>query len=197
VGDDFLWDIVGIGALNLDYIVSDCLAPDSGPAESIVTSISKLLNELNPPLAWNTERTVSAREIELALSAIPTTAEVALGGSAFNTICTVAAMQLGLRVGYVGVTGQTPRNAPSFLRRFQHLGIDHSSVRHLDTQYSGICLSITEAGEATMLTHPGSNISMAGELSGRAEAIVSYLASARVVHVTSFLDELTSSCQKA
>lgn len=190
--DGFSRDIVGIGALNLDYIMQTSVTVDDiGSAESLVNTVSKLLTELNPPVQWNTERTVSEQEIELALATMPPAAAVALGGSAFNAIHALSCMQLGLRLGYVGVAGRIPPDAPSFLHRFDVLGVDRSFVRHLNSRCSGICLSIMESGEPTMLTHAGANTEMAYFLSTNFDEIVAYLASARVVHITSFLDSST------
>ncbi len=189
---DFELDVVGIGALNLDYVAHSSLVVDSTvPAESLIIIVSKLLTELDPPVEWNTERTVSEQEMELALSMMPATTAAALGGSAFNTIHALGAMQLGLRLGYVGIAGRTPSDAPSFFRKFDELGVDHSFVHRIDSRYCGICLSIMECGEPTMLTHAGANIEMAHFLAVKFDEIVTYLAKARVVHVTSFLDSLT------
>ena len=61
-----------------------------------------------------------------------------------------------------------------------------------DDHLCGICLSFSEAGERTLLTHAGANEYMADHLDGEFTNLVEYLADARVIHVTSFLDDNTA-----
>lgn len=187
--DVFARDVIGVGALNLDYLATAPALAETGTATSPTADLAKILTELDPPLAWNTERTVSQQGIKAALGEFPGKAtSVALGGSAFNAIHALATMKLNLRIGYLGMTGHIPPPAPTFTDEFDALAIERTFVRQLESEYAGICLSVTEHGEPTLVTHPGANTHLASFLAEESEEIVGYLASARVVHVTSFLD---------
>jgi sugar/nucleoside kinase (ribokinase family) len=70
--------------------------------------------------------------------------------------------------------------------------VDHRFVRHDDTRLCGICFALQADGERTLLTHAGANSLFADYLDDAFDEIVDYLASARVVHVTSFLDDRTA-----
>jgi sugar/nucleoside kinase (ribokinase family) len=52
----------------------------------------------------------------------------------------------------------------------------------------GLCLSYIEDGERVMLTRPGANLAMSRLIRERFADLAAYLAAARLVHVTSFLD---------
>ncbi|WP_170323689.1 carbohydrate kinase family protein [Cryptosporangium phraense] len=159
-------DIVGVGALNLDYRVS-------GPTTATLSAL------LGRPIDWGTETPVDAATIETVLRRFP--ARPTPGGSAYNA---VAAVPPHLRVGYVGVAGRTPSGTP--VEWFP--AVDHPHVLHTDAALSGVCVAYTESGERTLLTHAGANVLMAGHLERSFEPIVAYLSAARFVHVTSFLD---------
>lgn len=176
-------DVVGIGALNLDYIASVPQHPGS------LAAFTKALPSFAEPIAWNTERLVEE------FSSLPSPAEmttagitVSLGGSSFNTINALASLGLELRLGYVGVVGKMPDGAPSFDDHLISAGIDRSYVRHDPSRSVGVCLSVIEHGEPTMSTHPGANVGMAEYLTDEFEAVVAYLMTARIIHVTSLLD---------
>ncbi|MFI5955720.1 carbohydrate kinase family protein [Cryptosporangium sp. NPDC051539] len=163
----FAFDVIGVGALNLDHRIS-----------GLTTATLAAL--LGRPIEWGTETPVDAATVETVLRRFP--ARATPGGSAYNAIATVAAEAPGLRLGYVGVGGRT----------FDHFdGVDHRHVLRADAALSGTCIAYTESGERTLLTHAGANTLMAEHLRQSFEPIVSYLASARFVHVTSFLDPRT------
>ncbi|MFF1477303.1 PfkB family carbohydrate kinase [Streptomyces sp. NPDC058301] len=190
----FALDVVGIGALNLDYITnaSRTAAPDTSPRVALSTRIISLLEEGRPAPEWGTETAVDEHTVYAALEATEAASvQTALGGSAFNAINTLAQLQLDLRLGYVGVAGRVPGPGLSALAQMHALGIDHQMVFVDDTHLCGVCFSFTEDGERTLLTHAGANAAMADYLERSFDDLVGYLASARVVHVTSFLDEHT------
>jgi sugar/nucleoside kinase (ribokinase family) len=187
-------DVVGIGALNLDYIASASVM--GGPASSLplTARISRLLESASLTLEWGTEHQVDNRAIHAAIEAFSSARpDTSLGGSAFNAIYAMAQTQVGLRLGYVGVAGRVPVLGMSSIQQFDAYGIDHSFVRQDDEHLCGICLSFSDAGERTLLTHAGANEYMADHLNGEFTNIVAYLAGARVIHVTSFLDDSTAS----
>src|SRR3954462_1094820 len=96
----FQFDVVGVGALNLDYIAT------ASAAHRRVSWLDGLLDG-GAPLEWGTPRGVGADVISAALEAADAgSLKVSLGGSAFNAITAIAQTQLGLRLGYVGVAGR-------------------------------------------------------------------------------------------
>ncbi|MFI5914348.1 PfkB family carbohydrate kinase [Dactylosporangium sp. NPDC051541] len=197
--DKFEFDVVGVGALNLDYI-----ATASTLQRRVATGDAPLVARLNnllegeAPIEWGVERDVSADVIYAALEAADAgSLKVNLGGSAFNAITAIAQTKLGLRLGYVGVAGKMPIPGMSSTRQLELLEIDNAGVRRHTDVLSGICFSFVTAGERTLLTHAGANELMADYLEDDFEAVVKYLSAARVVHVTSFLDPRTPSRMRA
>ncbi|MFD3704974.1 PfkB family carbohydrate kinase [Nocardia sp. NPDC058658] len=188
----FALDVVGIGALNLDYITTKAASADpSGPL--LTERIATLLNSSGKVLELGTELNVDAdaiyAAIEIANAANPKTA---LGGSAFNAIHAMAATRAGLRLGYVGIAGRSPVIGVSIMEHLDVLGVDRTFVAQDETMACGICFSLIEGGDRTLLTHVGANANMSSFLEKKFDDIVAYLSTARVVHVTSFLDDETA-----
>jgi hypothetical protein len=117
--------------------------------------------------------------------------DASLGGSAWITIFALAQMRVNVRLGYVGVVGRIETPGLSFVRQMDLLGIDRRWVARRPDLLCGTCLSYLEEAERVMLTHPGANFAMADHLRRHGDRIAGYLARARIVHVTSFLDEVT------
>ena len=173
----FRFDVVGVGALNFDSI-----APVSAAARTL----------LRGSVDWGAECRVGAATVDAALRTVHAAAvRVVVGGSAYNTVAALAYTGVGLRLGYVGVAGRLPVPGAPVLERLRRLGVDTEHLRDEPGELSGVCLSLVEDGERTLLVHPGANDRMAGHLESRFEEIVAYLSAARIVHVTSFLDART------
>jgi sugar/nucleoside kinase (ribokinase family) len=191
---DFSLDVVGIGALNLDYIANASMLAEQQRSRSITSRISDGVALDDPPLEWGVERRVDARTIHAAIEAVSSVQpNTTLGGSAFNAIYAIANTQVGLRLGYVGVAGQVPVIGVSSIQAFKSIGVDHTFVLQDKEHLCGICFSYAEGGDRTLLTHAGANECMADYLDSEFDQIVDYLAHSRVVHVTSFLDDRTAS----
>jgi sugar/nucleoside kinase (ribokinase family) len=178
------FDVVGVGALNLDYIdgVSAQRQRDPGMRPEIVTRFE-----------LGVETPVDEATILDALDRLGGREALvpSLGGSAFLTIHALAEMGLGLRLGYIGVAGRSP--APDFspLQLMDDLGIDHSVIRLENDRTTGICVSHLRQGERTLLTWPGANLGFATYVDDEFEVLASYLASTRFIHVTSLLDPVS------
>ncbi|MET9760061.1 PfkB family carbohydrate kinase [Streptomyces sp. NPDC006372] len=176
-------DIVGFGALNVDYIAS---------ASRLSTRMAEQVSESTARFEWNTEGPVDEVTIRKAIERLGASSlDASLGGSAWLTMFTLAQMRLGLRLGYVGVLGRIETAGLSFVRQMDLLGIDRRWVARYSHRLCGICLSYLEDVERVMLTHPGANYLMAEHLQRHGDQIAQYLARARLVHVTSFLDPVT------
>jgi sugar/nucleoside kinase (ribokinase family) len=189
----FALDVVGVGALNLDYIASVSALAGQPRSRSLTSQISELVEKTGAPLEWGTERSVDDQTIYAAIEAVSSAGpDTSLGGSAFNAIHAIAQAQAGLRLGYVGVAGRVPVIGVSSIQQFEALGVDHRFVLRDDQHLCGICFSFCEADDRTLLTHMGANGYMAEYIDQRFDDIVAYLSSARLIHVTSFLDDRTA-----
>ncbi|MFD7713754.1 PfkB family carbohydrate kinase [Streptomyces sp. NPDC059785] len=191
----FALDVVGIGALNLDYLTHgdhDTTAAGRSDRVPLSARIADLLDDGDPAPEWGTETAVGEATVFAALeAAIPSALQTSLGGSAYNAVNALAQMQLDLRLGYVGVAGRVPGPGLSAVQQLDLLSIDSTFVFRDDDHLCGVCFAFTENGERTLLTHAGANAAMAGHIETHFDSLVAYLATARVVHVTSFLDEHT------
>jgi sugar/nucleoside kinase (ribokinase family) len=191
----FALDVVGIGALNLDYLShSDAAVGVDDVWVPLSARIAELIDDGRPAPDWGTEASVDETTVYAALEAAnPSALQTSLGGSAYNAIYALAQMHLDLRLGYVGVAGRVPGPGLSAVQQFETLGVDHSFVFRDDDHLCGVCFAYTENGERTLLTHAGANAAMADHIESAFDELVAYLATARVVHVTSFLDDRTPS----
>lgn len=171
-------DIVGIGAINLDYIAS----ASSKVGETSVTDLPGLFE-------WGSEHSVEEEWISAALERLGVDGlHPFLGGSSFNVIHALASMGLGLRLGFVGVAGSSPVPGISVKRHLYERGIDGTYVFPNEAS-TGICLSLIEDGERTLFTHAGANTHLGAHIEAVEEELLEFLAAAKVVHVTSLLDE--------
>src|SRR5688500_495080 len=120
----FQFDVVGVGAINLDYIATASAALRHAPAKGapLVTRLNEALGD-GTTIEWGTEHDVGADVISAALEAAGADSlKVSLGGSAFNAITAIARTDLGLRLGYVGVAGKMPMPGMSGTRQLRSLG---------------------------------------------------------------------------
>jgi sugar/nucleoside kinase (ribokinase family) len=183
-------DVVGVGALNLDCLVDLAQAAaregtDTAELRSWVAAACA-----GTRLDWGAEAFVDEPTVVAVLDRLGGAALAwQPGGSAFNTVHALARMGLGLRLGYVGVAGRSPGPGTSGPALLDQLGVDRRFVRHDHRRLGGVCVSLVEGGERTMLTHTGASAGLAAVADRERGALAAYLAAARVVHVTSFADE--------
>lgn len=176
-------DIVGLGALNVDLIAGSS-GLSAHAAERVTESVARF--------EWNQERPIDEGTILEVMDRLDAASlSASLGGSAWITLFTLAQMRAGLRLGYVGVVGRMVKPGLSFTGQMDKLGIDRQWVAAVPGRSCGICLSYIDDTDRVMLTHPGANFEMAAHLRQYSAQIAEYLASARHVHVTSFLDQET------
>jgi sugar/nucleoside kinase (ribokinase family) len=172
-------DVVGIGALNTDLILA------GAPARAVMTRVRTVLARALPP---GSEHALDVDEMRQVLTEVgPRAPRTLLGGSAWNTIYALARLRT-TTLGYVGVAGRTLRPAASIVDQLDAAGVDRRYVKVDGAALSGTCVSLQPSSERILLTHAGANAGMARFLDGAFSQIVTYLAGARAVHVTSFLD---------
>ncbi|MBU2663906.1 hypothetical protein KOI35_10435 [Actinoplanes bogorensis] len=169
-------DIVGIGALNLDLIVDS--ASVAGVAARWEPGIE---HRVDDPAIMS----ALLDEVRVARPAI------AFGGSAFNSINALSRTGSGLRLGYVGVAGRPAAPGFSVLDRLDELGVDRQFVRRDDEHLGGVCVSLLNDGERTLITHAGANRHLT------LDGVVPYLTRSRLIHVTSFFDDRSPALLRA
>ncbi|MGV9313759.1 PfkB family carbohydrate kinase [Streptomyces sp. NPDC003691] len=176
-------EVIGVGALNVDYIAS---------ASGLSRRTAEQVHESVARFEWNTEGPVDQTTVAKAIERLGSASlDASLGGSAWLTVYTLAQLRLGIRLGYVGVAGRIETPGLSFLGQMDELAIDRQWVARRPDLTAGVCLSYLDDAERVMLTHPGANFAMADHLAAHADEIADHLAGARIVHVTSFLDDRT------
>jgi sugar/nucleoside kinase (ribokinase family) len=176
-------EIVGFGALNVDYIAS---------ASRLSQRTAERVTESTARFDWNREGPVDEKTITDAMRHLGAASlSCSLGGSAWLTVFALAQMRVGVSLGYVGVVGRIEAPGLSFLGQMDALGIDHRWVGQRQQRLCGLCLSYIDDTDRVMLTHPGANFDMADHIRRNFDALADYLAAARYVHVTSFLDAET------
>lgn len=189
----FALDVVGVGALNLDYIAGSMVSSEA-PARTFTDRISELLRsgsgQDRGPLEWGVEHEVDSLTIRAVIEAVSSSRpDTMLGGSAFNAVYAIAKTKADLRLGYIGVAGHVPVIGLSAVQQLDSLGIDTRYVRQDAADLCGICFSYSENGDRTLLTHAGANERMASYIDQEFDDLVAYLTSTRLIHVTSFLDD--------
>lgn len=139
------FDLVGLGALNLDHLYAVPRLVQDGGVE--------VLRSSSEP-----------------------------GGSAANTVYGLA--KLGLRCGFVGVVGDDDAGK-ALLASFREAGVDTSGIRAEPDATTGqtICVTAGQRQKAIYIL-PGAN-----SLLNADKVDLSYLGSARCVHISSFAGE--------
>lgn len=186
-------EVVGIGAVNLDYIV---------PSSALGAAVDGRGVGLADRFLVGSERSISAVEAAELLEILnPFEPVFSPGGSALNTVASLAAANTGLAVGYVGLCGRVPKGgregpspdspSPESLGRFSfpvwfdRLGINRDWLRFVD-ELPGTCVSATTDGQRSLLTTDGANAEIMAYLRAEIDGLVRYLSTARVVLITSF-----------
>lgn len=177
-------DIIGIGSLNLDFTAT------STKINALPISI---VRDAMKRLEYGAERFSSQADISNIMSLLgPDSFKATLGGSAFNTICAMSALNSGIKAGYVGVAGHTEDSGLNFVELMRELFVDHRYVKVYSDQSSGLCISINHDGIRSFLFYPGCNNKMADYLEENRRNILLYIIKAKILHVTQFAEERIS-----
>ena len=176
-------DVVGFGALNIDYIAS---------VSTLSGKIADIVSESTERFEWGAEGAADEDTISGAMARVGQESFAAsLGGSAWLSMYSLAHMKIGLHIGYVGYVGRVASPGLSFVREMDRFGIDRRFVGQSQAHSCGICLSYVEEGERVLRTYPGANVELADHIDTNFDEMAEYFAGARYLHVTSFLDERT------
>ncbi len=164
-------NVVGVGALNLDFIYQVDFA--------LFQNVEK-----------GTERRISLEEWEDLRVLLKKKGKLMVkngGGSAVNTIYTLARM--GFSCGFVGKVG-TDREGDFLLQELTEAGVDTSKI--VREGKTGICLILVDKnGERTTFILPNTNDTFSLK-----DVEFDYIQSARILHAASFLGEESFKTQK-
>jgi len=186
-------DMVAISALNIDHPIQ---ASDDPMLRSDVAALC-------PAVRWGSETVVDTRTfISLTAMMRDRMGPPRLGGSAFNALRTLRAIDPDLRLGIIGAIGNTPA-AQNFRNWFAENGIDTPFVAPCVDLPPGGCLSLEQGGERTLFTTRGANDRLCQILRHHPQAVANWIAQARIVHLSSLFDpdspallaEMLASCR--
>jgi ribokinase len=179
------FDVVGVGALNVDYRPR----VDAATATAVVARVRAVLQRAGMAYRAGTEQGLTPPVMKQVLQALRVPLRPCPGGSAFNAIVAMARAMPALRLGYVGVAGYMHATETLVgLADLQALNVDTGLVKPDQATLAGVCLCLPDGAERTLLTCPGANLGMARHLATGRGDIVDYLSHARIIHVTSLLD---------
>ena len=123
-------DIVGVGALNIDYIIKRTLAAPSEKAKQAVKDFERRVEEGTEVVVH--DATVLERYLrDIGLHNL----NIFCGGSACNTIRALAALKTELTLGYLGIAGRVEENI-DFASHLANLGIDAQFVERVPSEAS-------------------------------------------------------------
>lgn len=178
------WDVVAIGALNIDY--RPRVKAESTSA--VLTRVRAVLDRVGVPYTAGGEHVLTPPAMKQTLRALGVPVRPCPAGSAFTTTVALARAVPALRLAYLGVAGYVHSTAAlAGLPQLQALNVDCALVKPNRSTLAGICLCLPDV-ERTRLTCPGANTGMAGHLATAHAQIVGYLSAARVIHVTCLPD---------
>lgn len=104
------------------------------------------------------------------------------GGSAANTVYGLS--RLGVKAGLLGAVGDD-EDGKAILDDLKQVGADISHIRIVDEAPTGSVIGfVDEQGRRALYVSPGANGRIAGE-----DIELAYVAQARILHLTSFVDE--------
>ena len=160
-------DVIGLGALNIDLIVTKPDVDDDDVEDGETpTTLREILDRL--------------RAENLAPAAF-------LGGSAFNAMVMLAQLRIDLRLGMAGISAEPPDAlAASHADRLAALHI--VDLTRPSEQRPGLCLALSTWYGRRLHTAPEANLEIADHL-GRDEQLRGAAARARVLHLTSLLED--------
>ncbi len=177
-----MYDFVGLGALNIDYILT----------EKKVRSLNLNLKEIfgsdfEPGIEeWiNNLQVIEDRIAKIGSDNF----RISCGGSAFNTIYAMSFLNQNLKLGFIGIAGK-PEDNCDFKEKFKSAKIDDQFVLYDNTQSCGKCISYIATDRSLQTSEPIAR-HLGSYLEKNRENILKYLSQTRFIHITSIFDEET------
>lgn len=159
-------DIVGIGILNIDYIIKKSLVKSdittSGPGHTVHVPPEKITGIID---------SVGLNNFQ-----------VSPGGSSFNTIYAISSMDTGISVGYIGIAGKEEHGC-DFQRIFKENNIDDNYVKYDASKSNGKCISFTGRERSLVISSPISD-DYEDFLQTNKNGIIDYLGNTKIVHIS-------------
>lgn len=179
-----MMDFVGIGSLNVDYIVSRSKRRDQ-PGD-LKTTFEKGASARLP------RRTI----IDIINSNIQYCAPY-FGGSAFNALQALVAMGADFRLGFVGVRSLredplTEGWSSRLTDWFKQNRVDDKFIHPCAEAPQGLCLSWMDGGERDLLIDGGVALYFHELVDQRSDQLIPYLCRAKFIHVSSLFDEVST-----
>lgn len=177
-------DLVGIGTLNIDYIATPERLSRI-PSHRVKEGVAKFVHGHEIPVSEKVINDLLEEWSEADL-------HINLGGSAFNTVRAMRALDSSLRLGFVGTMGESRESGITFSDWFnRNTDVNTKWIRYMPDKRSGVCVSLMEKGERSLLTNDG-NAPISGFLHSHFEEVAEYLSMSKIVHVTSFYNDTTA-----
>ena len=168
--------IIGLGGLNVDYVVSDA---DWASMPAAAREAARA--HLDP----GAERLIDEADFRRIRRAFPAElVHVRAGGSSFNAVRALRALRADVDLSFIGCQGE----AAVLDQAFDAFGIPRTHIRRVADVEPGSCMAIQEGEERHLLTTRGANDQVAVMLAAQPGAMVEAAASATIVHVSSLLD---------
>lgn len=168
--DSMTPDLVGVGMINVDHIVDSRLET----------------RRVSLPTGFElgSDRVARDEEIRHAIEQMKSyRPKLSPGGSALNAMVAAVSTNANIRVGTIGVCGQSAEEgAFDFRSWFRLLNLDDRFVSYTP-DLPGVCLSYLLNSERSMLTWPGANRALDEYIGQNRAELLTYLSGARIVHI--------------
>jgi sugar/nucleoside kinase (ribokinase family)/predicted nucleotide-binding protein len=181
-----MYDIIGLGALNIDYIFTE------NKAQSLNLSPKDIFRaDFEPGIEeW-------IEDIQVIENEITTMGRdnfrIFCGGSAFNTIYALSFLNKNFKLGFIGIRGISEDNC-DFAKKFEEARIDSQFVKYDNSQACGKSISYAPSQikkDRSLKTSAPIASSLGKYLEENRESILEYLGQTRFIHITSIFDSGT------
>lgn len=177
-----MYDFIGLGALNIDYILTEkkIRSLNLNLIETYGSDFEPGIEEWVKNLQVTEDRIAKIGSNNFRISC---------GGSAFNTIYAMSSLKQNLKLGFIGIAGK-PEDNCDFKEKFASAGIDDQFVLYDESQSCGKCISYISTDRSLQTSEPIAR-HFGGYLEKNRENILKYLSQTRFIHITSIFDEET------
>lgn len=190
-------DLIGLGALNYDQTVPlPVYLRQRRLRVNLLSAVERFSYDPETKVRSEVEFQSAVDEVERELAATHDPFHRELGGSSYNVLQTLAWAETGLRLAFVGVSGQPPSSWPipntTHREALSAAGVECSLTRPTNVR-GGRCASVVGLHgdievNRTMVTWPGANLELSNHLGDRLWDVVDACSNARAIHITSLFD---------
>jgi sugar/nucleoside kinase (ribokinase family) len=170
--------VVGIGAMNMDYVYSGQIPTRRLAELGLRTGAEIVDDEISVGDDWLAG---------LLSEVMPENLTRRSGGSSLNAMRALAKLNSGVQVGFVGCMGDASSD-PALHGVLVDCSIDTRYVWRASGHMHGSCLAIPLRGRRLLLTGRGANDILTPRLLAHEDDLAVYLSDSAAVHVSSLLD---------